>query len=76
MIRATVKAYSKKESENEARAVGAGWFGCWPEEVSVVADRTEAETEYAETSDMTRTVAVPVSTVYYTEYRIFGPGEF
>jgi len=76
MIRATVLAYDKEQSENEARTVGAGWFGCWPEDVTPVAVRTEAETEYAETSDMTTTYIRPTSTVYRTEYKIYGPGEY
>ncbi len=76
MIRATVKAYTKKDSEDEARVIGANWFGCRTEEVSVVADHTEAETEYVEHSNMATTTLVPTDTVYYTQYRIFGPGEF
>lgn len=76
MIRATVKAYSREESTNEARIIGANWFGCRPEEVNVVADRTEAETEYVEHSNAATTMMVATDTVYYTEYRIFGPGEF
>lgn len=76
MIRATVMAYNKEQSENEARVIGAAWFGCRPEEVTPEAIRTESETEYAETSDMTTTFAYPTSTVYHTEYKIYGPGEY
>lgn len=71
MIRTTVKAHSKEESEQRAREIGANWFGCRPEEVDIIADRTEAETECVEHSDMLRTVAVPTETVYYTNYRIY-----
>ncbi len=76
MLYTSVRAYDKEQSENEARVIGARWFGCRPEEVMIQAIRTESETEYAETSDMATTYAYPTSTVYYTEYRIFGPGEF
>lgn len=76
MIRATAVAYGKEQSESEARGIGANWFGCRPEEVTLKAVRTDAETEYAETSDMTTTYIRPTSTVYRTEYKIYGPGEY
>lgn len=76
MIRATVVAYDKEQSENEARSIGAGWFRCRPEEVTLKDVRTVADTEYAETSDMTATYIRPTSTVYRTEYKIYGPGEY
>lgn len=76
MIRATVVAYDKEQSESEARGIGANWFRCRPEEVTLKAVRTEAETEYAETSDMTMTYIRPTSTRYRTEYEIYGPGEY
>lgn len=76
MIRATVRACAKEESESEARVIGANWFGCKPEEVTLEAVRTEAETEYVEHSNMATTMLVPTDTTYCTEYKIYGPGEY